>query len=234
MTGNRLGWLVYAYYTRDPFVVASNLPGFILSIWLNLGAAKLQYLALMQDEKFKYRSIQQRRTSLDADSAVEDDPEDLVPQAMQMNPGSLEQVVMVPQERALLRILVFWAIVLIYAGWINPSHQAKIVGTVVTVNQVFFYGAPLQTMRTVVVQRSSESIHVPTMVLNSFNTSFWIAYGFARTDLIIVLSNAIGLAFGLSQGLLCLIYPRSKRPEEVQLLNDNQDGREATFPYESS
>jgi hypothetical protein len=72
------------------------------------------------------------------------------------------------------------------------------------------------------------------MVLNSFNTSFWIAYGFAREDLIIVLSNAIGLAFGLSQGLLYLIYPRSKRPEEVQLLNDNQDGHEATFQYESS
>jgi solute carrier family 50 protein (sugar transporter) len=225
MTGNCLGWVVYGYYTRDPFIVASNLPGLILSIWLNLGAAKLQYLELMQDEKNNHRDIEPRRTTLDADSA--EDPEDLVLQATQ-NPGPAEQAVMVPQERALLRMLVFWALVLIYAGWIDPSHhQAQIIGVVVNVNLVFFYGAPLQTMRTVIVQKSSESIHAPTMVMNWFNTSFWLAYGIARKDLIIVLPNAIGLFLGVSQGFLCLLYPRSKRPEEAQLLND---GQEATSP----
>eukprot|EP00532_Pseudo-nitzschia_australis_P018930 CAMPEP_0168298592 /NCGR_PEP_ID=MMETSP0142_2-20121227/23127_1 /TAXON_ID=44445 /ORGANISM="Pseudo-nitzschia australis, Strain 10249 10 AB" /LENGTH=131 /DNA_ID=CAMNT_0008248019 /DNA_START=45 /DNA_END=436 /DNA_ORIENTATION=+ len=45
MTGNCLGWCAYAYYTADPFVLASNLPGLILSLWLNIGACKLQYLA---------------------------------------------------------------------------------------------------------------------------------------------------------------------------------------------
>ena len=43
MTGNCFGWLAYAYYSRDPFVLASNIPGLIVSFWLNSGASKLQY-----------------------------------------------------------------------------------------------------------------------------------------------------------------------------------------------
>lgn len=221
MTGNCLGWIVYGYYTRDPFVVAANLPGIVLSIWLNFGAAKLQYLELMRDEKSNYRSVQPRRSTLDADAALDEDPEEQVPQAMQ-NPGPSEQAVMVPQERALLRMLVFWLLVLVYVGWIDPSHhQAQIVGIVVNVNLVFFYGAPLQTMRTVISQKSSESIHGPTMIMNWCNTSFWLAYGFARKDLIIIIPNGIGLLLGLTQGVLCLCYPRSQRPEAAQLLNND-------------
>ncbi len=233
MTGNCLGWVVYGHYTRDPFVVASNLPGLLLSIWLNSGAAKLQYLELMEDGKIKRISIQPQRIALYNDSAIYEDPEYLVPQAMQ-NPSPSEQAVMVPQERALLQMLVFWSLVLIYVGWIDPSHhQAKIVGTVVNVNLVLFYGAPLQTMRTVIAQKSSKSIHTPTMVMNWFNTSFWLVYGIARKDLIIVLPNAIGLLLGLSQGILCLLYSRSKRPEEARLLNGHeatsQRGQEVNF-----
>lgn len=57
--------------------------------------------------------------------------------------------------------------------------------------------------------KCSDSIHVPTMVLNWSNTSFWLAYGVARKDPIILIPNAIGLLLGLMHGLLCLLYPRS-------------------------
>mmetsp|Transcript_19466 Transcript_19466/g.48497 ORF Transcript_19466/g.48497 Transcript_19466/m.48497 type:complete len:127 (+) Transcript_19466:71-451(+) len=48
MTGNCFGWLAYAYYSGDPFVLASNIPGIIVSFWLNAGASKLQYYANSQ------------------------------------------------------------------------------------------------------------------------------------------------------------------------------------------
>jgi lipid-A-disaccharide synthase-like uncharacterized protein len=48
------------------------------------------------------------------------------------------------------------------------------------------------------------------MVLNWSNTSFWLAYGVARKDPIIVIPNAIGLLFGLMQGLLCPVLAVSK------------------------
>ena len=41
MSGNCLGWLAYAYYSGDPFILASNVPGILVSTWLNVGAAKL-------------------------------------------------------------------------------------------------------------------------------------------------------------------------------------------------
>jgi hypothetical protein len=53
----------------------------------------------------------------------------------------------------------------------------------------FFYGAPMPHHEgdTVVQTKCSDSIHVPTMVLNWSNTSFWLAYGVARKDLIILI-----------------------------------------------
>jgi solute carrier family 50 protein (sugar transporter) len=64
-------------------------------------------------------------------------------------------------------------------------------------------------MKEVVQAKCSDSIHIPTMVLNWSNTSFWLAYGVAREDPIILMPNAIGLLLGLMQGLLCMLYPRS-------------------------
>jgi len=98
--GNCLGWVVYGYYTRDPFVVAANLPGVVLCIWLNSGAAKLQYLALSEAKK--------RREQWDASSPLEESHE---VSGLLDDPAASEDVlVMVPQEKALLRVLVAWAV----------------------------------------------------------------------------------------------------------------------------
>lgn len=44
MTGNCFGWIIYAYFKPDFYILLSNLPGFLISLWLNVGAIKLQYL----------------------------------------------------------------------------------------------------------------------------------------------------------------------------------------------
>jgi len=46
MTGNTVGWLAYSFLTSDPFVFFANAPGLLLSLWLNFGAAKLQYVRI--------------------------------------------------------------------------------------------------------------------------------------------------------------------------------------------
>ncbi|EJK55591.1 hypothetical protein THAOC_24666, partial [Thalassiosira oceanica] len=43
MTGNCLGWVVYSFLIQNQFLFWANCPGLILSIWLNMAAAKLQY-----------------------------------------------------------------------------------------------------------------------------------------------------------------------------------------------
>jgi hypothetical protein len=145
MSGNCLGWLVYGYYTRDPFVVAANLPGLVLSLWLNTGAAKLQYQAAMKVRRRQFALPSSRIEEWDAvgveshertgsDAASGNDGEPYVDLSQD------EDLVMVPQERALLRILCLWVIVIVKVGWFTKGDPAALVGLVVNVNLVFFYG----------------------------------------------------------------------------------------------
>ena len=75
-------------------------------------------------------------------------------------------------------------------------------------NVVFFYGAPLEAISRVIQAKSSQAIHIPTMIMNWMTTSFWMAYGIARKDPIIYAPNAIGLLLGIAQGVLVCVYPR--------------------------
>jgi solute carrier family 50 (sugar transporter) len=202
------GWVVYGYYTRDPFVVAANLPGLILSIWLNSGASKLQYLAL--SEARKQRLLRESdRQHWDASRPMEGDSLDDEVLLNDTERSKLDDAfVVVPQERDLLRVLSAWAAVIVYVGWFSRSNDAAaIVGFIVNINLIVFYGAPLQTMQTVISTNNSASIHVPTMVMNWLNTTFWIGYGIARHDVVIILPNVLGLCLGLTQGVLKLHYP---------------------------
>lgn len=164
--------------------MASNIPGILVSVWLNLGAAKLQYF--------------ERKTSLPTTENDGDDDE------------HQKVYILAPQERLLLRILALWIFLFVCVGWLGFRKQQQIeaIGVLVNINLLFFYGAPLQTMASVVREKNSESIHRGTMIMNWINTSFWVMYGFvARNDIVIYGPNAIGLVFGLIQGILCWIYP---------------------------
>jgi hypothetical protein len=108
MAGNCLGWIAYGYYTKDPFIVAGNLPGFLVSLWLNSGAAKVQYYELYSEFK----------------------ADDGAPSAEEN-----EAIVTVPQERFFMRIMVGWSLLLVWVGWcqhfVSPAH---IIGVCVNVN----------------------------------------------------------------------------------------------------
>jgi len=224
--GNTLGWVVYGYYTRDPFVVAANLPGFVLSIWLCSGASKLQYLELT-----KRRLRQHEREQWDASSPIDEAPDGIM-----LNDAARTQMeddmVMVPQERVLLRVLSAWAVVIVFAGWFSRYDPATIVGIVVNINLIVFYGAPLQTIQKVIETNNSESIHIPTMALNWTNTSFWIGYGVARQDVVIILPNVIGLSLGLMQGFLKFRYPSRPTGDLQQVPVEEEDEPDSGMPPE--
>lgn len=226
MTGNCLGWVVYGYYTSDPFVVAANIPGLVLSLWLNMGAAKLQYLEISESKK-KQTNSHASREHWDASPETEEHSE--MPD-MSYNEDMEDALVMVPQERVLLRVLVAWLAVIVWVGWFSSYDAANTVGLVVNVNLVFFYGAPLKTIRTVMADKDSSSIHLETMGMTFINTSFWIAYGLARHDFVIVLPNAAGLSLGLAQGLLSFIYPRRLQGDQHELLSQEEPSPEEDIP----
>lgn len=229
MSGNCLGWCAYAYYTADPFVLASNLPGLILSLWLNIGACKLQYLAQIE-------AIQKDDEADNShDNIHDDDDRKLISQRLKNRRTSL--LTSSPQDVILLRIISLWAVVLVCVGWLGGLLQQvglyvvyepqTIVGILVNINLVFFYGAPLQTMKTVLETKSSDSIHTRTVITNVINAIFWMSYGFTRQDIIIYGPNGVGLLLGIAQGILCCIYPKTS----ITTIIEQQNAEESVeFP----
>ncbi|GAX16156.1 hypothetical protein FisN_3Hh363 [Fistulifera solaris] len=192
MTGNCLGWVVYAHYTNDPFVLAANVPGLVLSLWLNMGAAKLQYA-----ERMRHRTAESRNHVSD----------DTIVQASECE----NEMILVPIERNFLRIVIVWACTIVVMQWMGGwklAAPATVIGLLVNLNLVVFYSAPLQSLQTVLLTKRSDSIHRPTLFMNYVNTSFWILYGgFVRNDPMIYVPNGLGLTLGLIQGILCVRYP---------------------------
>ena len=208
MTGNCLGWSAYSYYTDDPFVLASNLPGLILSLWLNIGACKLQYLE-------QIRAIQgSLSTEGQTDGFALQHPKSTT--SYFKNPASTVSSSS-PQDVFLFFIVGVWAFLLVFLRWlsilleqcgVHVWEPKTIVGIFVNINLVFFYGAPLETMKVVLETKSSDSIHNPTVTMNVINAIFWMSYGLAREDVIIYGPNGVGLLLGICQAILCYMYPK--------------------------
>ena len=179
----------YAYYSRDPFVLASNIPGILVSFWLNSGASKLQY----------YMEVESQ-------NSFNNDSENRSPK---------RNTVFTPQDKLMLGILTLWITILVCVSWlgIGKGHEKEIIGILANVNVLFFYAAPLQVIRTVVADRCSDSIHTPTMMLNCSNAGFWSVYGLAINNPVIYGPNGIGFFLGLSQAALCCLYPKNCNEE---------------------
>lgn len=269
MTGNCLGWCAYAYYIHDPFILASNIPGLILSMWLNAGAAKLQYKQMTTTTASTTTSTSTTTTSsrtADPSSAlghrpipllhIQNDPEDYAGgdydynyddddytnhndidgngdgDAQQHQPQPQQQQVyynvqpqapsppppiFTPQEIWWLRVLIMWSITLVWVGWISPypsnEYAAPTIGWLVNLNLIFFYAAPLQTIQEVLRNQHSNSIHRPSMFMACGNATFWLLYGIALWDPILMVPNSIGLTLAMSQVLLCIIYPKKNHQQ---------------------
>ena len=208
MTGNCIGWCAYSYYTADPFVLASNLPGLILSLWLNIGACKLQYLGQIRAIQGDFSTEGQNVSEIELRKQTASDcrkPDDIALKSS-------------PQDVVLFSILGVWAIFLVCVRWLSVLLEQYglylwepkiVVGILVNINLVFFYGAPLQTMKKVLETKASDSIHSPTVTMNVINAIFWMSYGLAREDVIIYGPNGVGLLLGICQVVLCCMYPKN-------------------------
>lgn len=94
----------------------------------------------------------------------------------------------------------------------TSSVNELVVGIVVNCNLLFFYGAPLSTIWTVLSTKSSKTIHIPTIITNTLNGVFWFAFGVGVQDWFIAVPNGLGALLGSIQITLCIIFPRDKKP----------------------
>jgi solute carrier family 50 protein (sugar transporter) len=194
----------------------------MVSVWLNLGASKLQYYQLRQTQYDDWDAHHSEENLLEAHDSISIAPSDNLTTRTDAIPKK-QDFIFVSQETLLLRILFTWITIVVAVGWLGlVQNRAAAIGILVNVNLIFFYGAPLQTIRTVLQTQSSDSIHRPTMMMNFLNTLFWLLYGIARHDIYIFGPNAIGLILGILQATLCCYYSSTTTNGSVSE-SDNQE-----------
>ncbi|CAJ1950235.1 unnamed protein product [Cylindrotheca closterium] len=273
MTGNCFGWCAYAYYMNDPYILASNLPGLLISVWLNQGAIKLQYYHLRRvrcdsllmmtknADINKVKNINKNRSNSNSTLLNEDEDqalldynngeystatEEMSTELQPLQPKSRDpdsertertepmsesselllppyEMIFVSQEIKWYQMLVVWSSVLVWLGWISPlladknsqymfltSHSlssTEVIGFLVNINLIFFYGAPLTSIVEVWQTKKSTSIHRPSMYMALMNATLWATYGFTQNDMVIMLPNLIGMSLGIMEFVLSQAYP---------------------------
>jgi solute carrier family 50 protein (sugar transporter) len=273
MTGNCIGWVTYSFLINNLFVFFANAPGLLLSVWLNMAAAKLQYcdrisgnmrssfVALLDSHRRSFRIPGGGGIDLGGEDEEDDDEDDDVGQDNNSNNSNREEgeeqgtttsqqqqrkqqqrpkldnndihtfatlrkmalditiqktSIPAPHEKVVVGIVAFWigVISILYFLQLTIDQWKLIIGFIVNINLLFFYGAPLSTIYVVLTTRDSSSIHRPTMLLNTTNAVFWTAFGIGTLDWFIIVPNGLGAILGFVQMILRMIVPVASVEEE--------------------
>jgi solute carrier family 50 protein (sugar transporter) len=226
MLFNCLGWVTYAILIDNLFVFFGNIFALCLAVWFNMIALELQYAAVQSQDirRSIARAIQSSTRSIhinqqEAPTAGEAghiaNPFDLAKVVWDV--AALNTKAPVTHKTIIMVLTVIWTAVLctIALGRSFPaSTKELIVGVVVNVNLMFFYGAPLSTIMTVVRTRSSSTIHRRTMITNTLNGIFWGAFGLAVMDFFIAVPNLLGAILGAVQMMLCVVFKQNSQDLE--------------------
>lgn len=253
MMGNCIGWVAYSYLINNLFLLLANAPGLILSVWLNMAAAKLQYsdrishgmrssfVQLLDRNRKSFRIPEEHRAALgenDDHDDIDIAQENTSVQQQQQRPTILNNnnddaytfanlrkmalditiqktSIPAPHEKVVVTIAAFYVtlISILYFLQLTIDQWKLIIGFIVNVNLLFFYGAPLSTIYTVFTTRDSSSIHRWTMVMNTANAVFWTAFGFGVLDWFIIVPNGLGAVLGVVQMVLRVVVPSSRGNE---------------------
>ena len=231
MTGNSFGWICYSFVTKDYFVLVANAPGFVISLWLNSVAIKLEPMNEFEHHrdgsKPNYVPLEREiDQSILHDSPLSHPVEVTSEEKPNMTPNMGKVSMIGFHEKKFISIVAVWFAIMWYAAF--PAHRTlddmkAIIGIGVNCNLIFFFGSPLSTMFSVIRSKDSSSIDFRTMIMNTFCSAFWTLYGSYKSDILIALPNGIGILFGLCQALLYCIFPRAADAAEALISESMTD-----------
>lgn len=244
MFGNCFAWVSYAMVMEKGFdykitMLLANGPGLIISIYLNLCACKLQYQDYMSGKmkeefvKFLYEHTESGSIHTGKSSSFVKAKQfsHLVP--LIGNLSVKDAVAPANHEKYMVAMSSFWLIVVSCLVFIpmTAASRTYIIGIIGNLLLIFFYASPLSTIMVVLRTRSSVTIHVPTMILNTANSSFWFVYTLFQQDPWQYVPNGIGSILGFLQIFLAFIFPRAYIEEEdfsdqSEIFEDDCDFRE--------
>ena len=146
MLGNTVGWIAYAFITRDMYVFFANVFGLIFSIYLNIGAMKLQYY---DDVRKSSPSIQLAVADAVETNTEQNDNEhdDTSPTngVENSNTDELKEIHLrsfTAHEIKVLLVIIIWVFILSITSLASKSRETmeKAVGISVNINLMLFYG----------------------------------------------------------------------------------------------
>jgi solute carrier family 50 (sugar transporter) len=210
---------VYGVLKQNVFILVGNAPGLLMSFWLNMQAAKLQYEGFRSQEMVKslVAALEQQPQAdaheVDGDRLSESD----ATRAIRIIRDVEIQAMKAPASQDVLFMcnLILWMVIISivsFASALSDHAKELVVGVTVNLNLVIFYASPLSVIWAVLSSRSSSKIHIPTMMGGFLNGTFWAAYGVAVLDAFIAVPNALGALLGVIQIVLCVIFPRKANP----------------------
>jgi solute carrier family 50 protein (sugar transporter) len=248
LLGNCFGWVLYGMLLQNLWIFAGNAPGFILSVWLNLGAVKLLYQGHCSTElrKSLVNYLEEHESATLSSARIEEGNGDAQHPNGKYGAATKKQFststdwagivwnvtsqatpAPAPHEHLILGMVLIWMCcvsVIAFANALSLETKRYIVGIVVNVILVFFYGAPLSTILKILHERNTASLHIPTMILNTLNGIFWTAYGVAVNDYFLIVPNALGAGLGGIQIVLCCLFPRSSSSSTATISRSRKSG----------
>jgi uncharacterized protein with PQ loop repeat len=91
------------------------------------------------------------------------------------------------------------------------SYSETLIGNIGVTICVIMFASPLSVIKLVIETKSAKSIPLPFTVLTTTNCLMWTVVGwFAMHDVNVYLPNALGLASGIVQVALKLVYSNNK------------------------
>jgi solute carrier family 50 protein (sugar transporter) len=138
MMGNTVGWLAYSFITGDLFVFFANVFGVLISIYLNIGAMKLQYYEEVVS------SIQMTGANTGENAAPQDESEGMTESTENETEVKRDQELrsFTSHEIKVLVVVVTWILILSVTSLISATKEKmeNVVGISVNINLVLFYG----------------------------------------------------------------------------------------------